>query len=147
MPFFRFSLMTIQAESSSARSRSSIPWSALRHERLILQAPPAPLWHPVEKNLSRFGINSNNAVLLNRLETIIAMVEAGHGTAIIPSIALPVCQYRKVVMTRLVNPTVTLDYYQIRHRGRRLSPTADDFADFLQQYIARWAGHAGVPAG
>jgi len=147
MPFFRFSLMAIRAESSLARSHSSIPWSALRHERLILQAPPAPLWRPIDQNLARAGINSKDAVLLNRLDTIIAMVEAGHGTGIIPSIALPVCQYRKVVMTRLINPTVTLDYYQIRNRGRRLAPAADDFANFLQGYIARWAGRAGVPLG
>lgn len=146
-PFFRFSLMAIQAERSVTRSRSSIPWSALRHERLILQAPPAPLWHPIDLNLSRAGINASGALLFNRLETIIAMVEAGHGTGIIPSIALPVCQYRRVVMTRLNNPTVSLDYYQIRNRGRKLPPAADDFANFLQGYIARWAGHAGVPLG
>lgn len=147
MPFFRFSLMAIQPEHSVARSRSSIPWSALRHERLILQAPPAPLWHPINLALSRAGLNSSTALMLNRLETIIAMVEAGHGIGIIPSIALPVCQYRKVVMTRLINPTVSLDYYQIRNRGRKLSPAADDFANFLQGYIARWAGRAGVPLG
>jgi len=105
------------------------------------------LWRPIDQNLARAGINSKDAVLLNRLDTIIAMVEAGHGTGIIPSIALPVCQYRKVVMTRLINPTVTLDYYQIRNRGRRLAPAADDFANFLQGYIARWAGRAGVPLG
>lgn len=146
-PFFRFSLMAIQAERTAARIRSSISWSALRHERLILQAPPAPLWNPIEQQLSRAGVNSKDALLLNRLDTIIAMVEAGHGTGIIPSIALPVCQYRKVVMTRLIDPVVSLDYYQIRNRGRRLSPAADDFADFLQRYIARWAGRAGVPLG
>ena len=147
IPFFRFSLMAIHGERSLARSRSSIPWSALRQEKLMLQAPPAPLWPLIDQCLSRAGISANNAVLLNRLDTIIAMVEAGHGTGIIPSIALPVCQYRKVVMTRLVNPTVTLDYYQIWNRGRRLSPAADDFADFLQEYIARCAGRAGVPLG
>jgi LysR family transcriptional regulator, carnitine catabolism transcriptional activator len=145
MPFFRFSLMAIQADSSLARSRSSIPWSALRHERLILQAPPAPLWHPIDRQLSRTGMSAKEALLLNRLDTIISMVEAGHGTGIIPSIALPLCQYRNVVMTRLTNPTVSLDYYQIRNRGRKLSPAADDFATFLQAYIARWAGRAGVP--
>ena len=147
MPFFRFSLMTIQADSSLARSRSSIPWSALRHERLILQAPPAPLWRPIDQQLSCIGMSAKDALLLNRLDAIISMVEAGHGTGIIPSIALPICQYRKVVMTRLINPTVSLDYYQICNRGRRLASAADDFAEFLQGYIARWAGRAGVPLG
>jgi len=145
MPFFRFSLMAIHAKMSLAGRRTSLPWSALRNEKLILQAPPAPLWHLIDQHLSRAGVNSSDAISLNRLDTIIAMVEAGHGTGIIPSIALPVCQYRNVLMTRLTNPTVSIDFYQIRNRGRKLSSAADEFAAFLQGYIARWAGRSGVP--
>lgn len=44
------------------------------------------------------------------------MVEAGDGVGIVPSFVLPVCRYRKVVVTRLVNPTVDIDFYQIRNR-------------------------------
>jgi hypothetical protein len=47
-------------------------------------------------------------------------------------------------MSRLVNPKVTLDYQLIRHRGRKLPPVADEFTAFLQAYIGRWAGRAGV---
>jgi LysR family transcriptional regulator, carnitine catabolism transcriptional activator len=48
-------------------------------------------------------------------------------------------------MTPLVNPVVPVDFYQIRNRGRKLSPTVDEFTLFLQGYIARWAGRAGIP--
>ena len=48
-------------------------------------------------------------------------------------------------MTRLVNPTVVVDFYLIRNRGRKLSPVAEEFSSFLQGYIARWAGRAGIP--
>jgi len=51
---------------------------------------------------------------------------------------------RKVVMIRLVNPVVTLDFHQIRNRGRKLPPAAEEFTSFLKSYIARWAGRAGV---
>lgn len=145
MPFFQFSLMLVRAAHNQAGHRGSLPWSALRNEKLILQAPPAPLWRVVDQQLARVGVSSKSAILLNRLHTIVAMVEAGHGSGIIPSSALPVCQYRNVVMIRLVNPTVSLDFYQIRNRGRKLSAAADDFAKFLQHYIARWAGRTGMP--
>ena len=46
---------------------------------------------------------------------------------------------------RLVNPTVLVDFYQIRNRGRNFSPAAEEFSMFLQGYIARWAGRAGLP--
>jgi hypothetical protein len=57
---------------------------------------------------------------------------------------LPVCRHRNVVMSRLINPTVTLDFYQIRSRARTLPTAGADFTSFLQSYIARWAGRAGV---
>ena len=144
-PFFRFSLMVIRPEYGLGGHRSSCPWSALRNEKLILQAPPAPSWRVIDEHLSRAGLTCKSAMLLNRLDTIVAMVEAGHGIGIVPSFVLPVCQYRKVGMTRFVNPAVNIDFYQIRNRGRKLSEAADNFASFLQGYIARWAGRAGIP--
>jgi hypothetical protein len=47
-------------------------------------------------------------------------------------------------MSRLINPTVSLDWHQIRNRGIELPPVADEFTSFLQSFIARWAGRAGV---
>jgi lipopolysaccharide export system protein LptA len=72
------------------------------------------------------------------------MVEADEGVAIIPSFGLLACRNRKVVMTRLINPVVNMDFHQIRKRGRQLSASADEFSYFLKNYIARWAGRAGI---
>jgi DNA-binding transcriptional LysR family regulator len=84
--------------------------------------------------------------VLNALDTQIAMVEAGQGIGIIPSFGLPACRNRSVVMSRLINPVVTVDFHQIQNRGRKLPPGAEEFTSFLQSYIARWAGFAGMPA-
>jgi LysR family carnitine catabolism transcriptional activator len=140
--FFRFSLMVIRPGSPTALRRTSTTWSALKEERLIL---PAPMRALIDQHLARAGVSSNPAMVLNRFDTLIAMVEAGEGTGIVPSSALPVCQRRHVVMSRLINPTVPMDFYQIRNRGRKLSPAAEAFTAFLQGYIARWAGRTGVP--
>ena len=140
--FFRFSLMVIRPDSPTALRRTSTTWSALKEERLIL---PAPMRALIDQHLARAGVSSNPAMVLNRFDTLIAMVEAGEGTGIVPSSALPVCQRRHVVMSRLINPTVPMDFYQIRNRGRKLSPAAEAFTSFLQGYIARWAGRTGVP--
>ena len=72
------------------------------------------------------------------------MVEADEGIAIIPSFGLPACLNRKVTMSELVDPVVTLEFYEISHRGRKLSEEAREFSDFLKRYIASWAGEAGV---
>jgi LysR family transcriptional regulator, carnitine catabolism transcriptional activator len=117
---------------------------ALKGERLILPSP-ASMRSLIDQHLAQAGVTARPAMVLNRLDTVIAMVEAGEGTGIVPSSALPVCQRRHVVMSRLINPTVPVDFFQIRNRGRKLSPAAEEFTTFLQGYIARWAGRAGVP--
>jgi DNA-binding transcriptional LysR family regulator len=142
-PFFRFSLMLIGAPGVGM-VRPSMPWSALKGERLIAQVPTNSVQQLINRHLAQAGVSSQPAMVLNRLDTIIALVEAGEGIAIVPSYALPACRHRKVVVIRLTSPTVTLDFQQIRHRGRQLPAAADDFTAFLQNYIAGWAGRAGV---
>jgi DNA-binding transcriptional LysR family regulator len=141
---FRFSLMVIRPDSPTALRRTSTTWSALKGERLILPSP-APMRAVIDRHLAQAGVASRPAMVLNRFDTLIAMVEAGEGTGIVPSSALPVCQRRHVVMSRLINPTVPVDFHQIRNRGHKLSAPAEEFTTFLQGYIARWAGRAGVP--
>jgi DNA-binding transcriptional LysR family regulator len=142
--FFRFSLMVIRPDSPTALRRTSTTWSALKGERLILPSF-APMRAMIDQHLAHAGVASRPAMVLNRFDTLIAMVEAGEGTGIVPSSALPVCQRRHVVMSRLINPTVPVDFHLFRNRGRKLSPAAEAFTTFLQAYIARWAGRAGVP--
>jgi hypothetical protein len=47
-------------------------------------------------------------------------------------------------MSKLINPVVNVDFSRISLRGKKLPPGADDFTTFLQGYIARWAGRAGI---
>jgi LysR family transcriptional regulator, carnitine catabolism transcriptional activator len=143
--FFRFPLMVIHPENATSPRRSSITWSALKGERLILPPQPGGVRHVIDQQLVRAGVNPQSALELHRLETLIAMVEAGEGAGIVSASALPACGHRRVTMTRLVNPVVAVEFYQIRKRGRKLSSTAEEFSTFLQGYIARWAGRAGIP--
>jgi DNA-binding transcriptional LysR family regulator len=143
-PFFRFSLMVIRPENSTAIHRASTRWSALKGETFISVSSTSSFQQLVDKHLARAKIVPRATVVHASLDTQIAMVEAGEGIAVIPSYGLPVCRNRRVVMSRLINPAVTLDFHQIRNRGRKLPEGAEDFTRFLQGYIARWAGSAGI---
>src|SRR5262249_29285747 len=85
--FFRFPMMVIHPENSAAPRRSSMSWSALKGQRLILQAPPAPLRRLIDKHLARAGVDAQSAMSLKRLDTVIAMVEAGQGVGIVSAAA------------------------------------------------------------
>jgi LysR family transcriptional regulator, carnitine catabolism transcriptional activator len=142
--FFRFALMVIRPEAETGTRRTSTTWSALKGEALIVPSLES-VRSTIEQHLTHGGVPFQGAMVLNRLDSIVAMVEAGQGTGIIPSYALPACQRRRVVVSRLTNPTVPIDCHQIRSRSRKLSQAGEEFATFLQAYIARWAGRAGLP--
>ena len=72
------------------------------------------------------------------------MVKAGEGSAIVPSWTLAACRSRNIVMSLLTNPVVPLDFYQVSNHGKQLPPDAKDFTSLLQNYIATWAGRAGI---
>jgi DNA-binding transcriptional LysR family regulator len=143
-PLFRFSLMVIRPDRDPALRRTSTTCSALKGEPLISLVPGNLVQQFIDKHLARAGVFVHPRAMFNYLDTMIAMVEAGEGIAVIPSFALPACRNRKVVMSRLINPVVNLDFSRISLRGNKLPPGADDFTTFLQGYIARWAGRAGI---
>ena len=143
-PFFRFSLMLIRPDKDAALHRVSTTWSALKGELLISLPSPSPVQMIIDKYLTKTGVVYRRGAVVNSLDTQIALVEADEGSAIIPSYGFPACRNRKVLMSRLMDPIVNMEFHQISNRGAKLPPAADEFTDFLKSYIARWAGRAGV---
>jgi DNA-binding transcriptional LysR family regulator len=143
-PFFRFSLMVIRAARDDIPPRATTTWSALRGERLICLSSEHPHQQLIDKHLAQAGVKVQTGTVVNLLDTQIALVEAEEGIAVIPSFGIPGCRNRKVVMSQLINPAVRFDFHLISSRSKELPPGADEFASFLKDYIATWAGRAGV---
>jgi LysR family transcriptional regulator, carnitine catabolism transcriptional activator len=143
-PLFRFSLMVVRPDSGQASRRTLTTWSALKAEPLISLVPANVVQKFIDKQLARAEVFVPRRAEFNHLDTLIAMVEAGEGTAVIPAFALPSCRNRKVVLSRLINPVVNVDLCRVSLRGKKLPPGADDFTSFLKSYIARWAGRSGI---
>jgi DNA-binding transcriptional LysR family regulator len=143
-PFFRFSLMVVRADHDPGFRRASTTWSALAGETLVSLHATSPIQQVIDRHLAKAGVVTRPGPFLNLLDTQIAMVEAGEGVAVIPSYGLPLCRNRKVVMSRLINPVVNMEFHQIRSRGKKLPPGAHDFTAFLKSYITTWAGRSGV---
>lgn len=143
-PLFRSSLILISPDRRGHSANKSIPWSALSGETLYTMPAGRPLQHLVSKNLAHAGAAPKEIVVLNYLETQIAMVEAGEGVAVVPSFVLPMCQNRNIRYSRLTNPEVCLEFHAVRNRARKLPAAADNFIAFLQQYMSQWARSTGV---
>lgn len=143
-PFFRFSLMVIRPDKNAAFNRIPTRWTALNGQTLISLTPDYPHQQLIDKQLKKSAILWKPGQTVNLLDTQIGLVEANEGIAIIPSFGLPACRNRKVTMSELIEPIVTLEFYEISHRGRKLPEEAKEFSAFLKRYIAGWAGEAGM---
>jgi DNA-binding transcriptional LysR family regulator len=143
-PFFRFALVVIRPDTDAAVRRAATTWSALKGETLVTLPTTSRVQQLVDQHLAAASVALESTITLNSLDTQIAMVEAGHGVAVIPSFGVPACRNRRVVISRLINPVVTLDFHHISSRARSLPLGAGEFTTFLQGYIARWAGDAGI---
>jgi LysR family transcriptional regulator, carnitine catabolism transcriptional activator len=143
-PFFRFSLMIARGAKNDTQPRRTTTWSALDGETLISLSPGHPHQQLIDKHLARAGVKVKINSVVNLLDTQIALVEAEEGMAVIPSFGMPACRNRKVVVSPLINPVVRFDFHMISPRGKELPPGADEFTSYLKNYIANWAGRAGV---
>jgi DNA-binding transcriptional LysR family regulator len=144
LPFFRFSLMVVRPGKNQGVDRVATPWTALRGATLISLTPNYPHQQLIDKQLAGTGVVWTRGQTVNLLDTQIGLVEAGEGIAIIPSFGLPACRNRKVSMSELVDPVVTLEFYEVSNRGTKLAQEAAEFSAFLKRYIASWAGETGV---
>ena len=143
-PLFRFSLALIRADRGAAYRPATSTWSALKGEQLISLPRSLPLQQFIDKHLARAGVVYEPALVVNYLNTQIAMAEIGEGMAVIPSFGQLACRDKRVVMSRLVNPVVHIDTCQVRRAGRKLPAIAEEFTLFLQSHVAGWAGRSGI---
>jgi len=143
IPLFRFSLVVIRPDTGQATPVTT-SWSALKREKLISLPSSLPLQQFVDKQLDRAGVVHQPSFMVNYSGTLIGMVEAGEGVAIVPSFLLPASRNPRITMNRLTHPAVHLDFHQIRRGGRKLAAVPEAFASFLQTYLGNWAKRSGV---
>src|SRR5215467_4202805 len=142
---FRFSLMVVRANTDQGSRRSSVTWS-LKDEKIVALQPSLPLQQLIDRHLAKANVVYQPTLVLNYLNSQIAMVAAGEGVAIVPSFTLAECHRRRLLAFRLINPVVHLDLCEIRKGGKRLPRIAEEFTSFLRAYLASWAGRSGIRA-
>jgi len=139
VPFFRFSLMLARPDDGRAFRSQSCSWADIGGETLISLTRDYPYEQLIQKQLEKMGVVFKRGQMVNGLDTQLGLVEAGLGFAVIPSFGVMASRNRKVRVTRL-EPEVTLEFYEISNRGRKLPPEATEFAAFLKAFLARRVG-------
>jgi DNA-binding transcriptional LysR family regulator len=139
IPIHRFSLMAVQSPAEALRLGRPLRWNDLIEARLLGAPADNPVQQLVDRHLQRLGRHDPPELVFNYMETIIAMVAAGAGVAVIPTFAAPVCRSHGIAMSPLQDPVVPVELYEITDRGRKLPQGTAEFNEFLKGYIAQWS--------
>jgi DNA-binding transcriptional LysR family regulator len=132
-PVGRFHLMRVTAAESEQASlvTGTVPWSALRSAELIGLPPSNPIQKVIDVHLGAIGRADAQRQAFNFFGTLISMVEAGFGTAVVPTFALAACRRHRVRTDILTKPKVAMDFYRITKRGAHESEAMRSFGDTL----------------
>ena len=105
----------------------------MRDKPLIGLAPENPVQQLIEEQLKRIGRADEERPAYENMQTVLAMVEAGFGVAVLPSFIAPACQRYRVSLSLLTEPEVSLSYYQITKKGRLIADGADALAEGIRR--------------
>ncbi|EJE51385.1 transcriptional regulator [Acidovorax sp. CF316] len=140
-PLCKFRLMRISPPGAgSSGLAESLPWSSLAGLPLVSLPSGNPIQVVIEKHLSRLGRTHEERPRMNLLGTIIGMVRAGRGHAVIPSFAMEECLRQGLGVAMLRDPVAHLDLYLVSRRGTQPKPAALAFAAALKRAAARLPG-------
>lgn len=140
-PLCRFRLMRIRPpDAGPAGLGPSQAWGSLADLPLISLHSDNPIQNAIEKHLARIGRAHEERPRMNLIGTLIAMVRAGRGHAIVPSFALADCLRQGLKVSMLIHPTVHIELHVVSLRGTQPKAAATAFASAVKKAAARLPG-------
>jgi DNA-binding transcriptional LysR family regulator len=127
------------AASSCTNDNASVPWSALQDAAMISLPADNLIQQLVDAHLPKPERPAAPGRSFSHVDTIIAMVAAGMGTAVLPTFATQACKRYEVRTNVLTQPEVTLGLYRITKRGRPLPPFLEAFTATMVEVLPQLA--------
>jgi DNA-binding transcriptional LysR family regulator len=144
---FHCELVCISAAQAGApawhtRSIPQMNWSALANRTLIGLPPDNSVQQLVDNQLASISRGNEERPTFNNIPTVLAMAEAGFGSAILPSFVIAAARHMNVDVALMDNPAVALDFYQINLKGRA---RAEAESSFVQALLTTMAKRCALP--
>lgn len=139
-PLMSDTLVLACAADHPLATRRQVPWRALAGHPFIALTRDNTVGQLINEALGGAGVEVRPAYEVTHLWTVVGMVDAGLGVAVLPSYANAIAQLYRIRITRLVEPLVRRETSFMMRRGVRLSPAAAGFQAFLKGYVGEWQG-------
>lgn len=133
----RFRLMSISpGERRRSKQIQSRSWKSLDGLPMIALPISNPIQALIDKHLPSVKASQDERAEMNFLGTMIAMVKAGLGNAVIPSFMMEECQQHGLNIAMLTEPAVHLNMYVALRRGADRQLAETQFIEALRAHIA-----------
>ncbi len=139
VPLARDSLMLFCASGSRFAGGGAIAWSELKDQPLITLTRDSGIRLLVEVGYEAAQIPLQPVYEVSQITTVLALVEAGLGIAVLPTYARTVATDRNVVARPLLDPTISRDIVMIRRSGRSIAPAVAAFESVIRGCVRRLA--------
>lgn len=136
-PVFRCELAFLSPAAQRPPAGASHTWADLREVPLLGLPADNALQQSVEAQLSRIGRCNEARPTFFNFHTLLGMVEAGLGCAILPSFVLAATHRRLIHVSTLTGPAVPVDFVQVNQKGRARAAMEPAFIDCLCEVMQK----------
>ena len=130
-----FPMVRVSARPARASVRKSnescVRWSVLAEDHLLTLPDDNPIQKLMDEQLRSLSVAPSRDGALQNIQAMIAMVEAGHGVAVLPAFVAPACARYEVAVQMLVEPLVPIDFFVVSKKGRQKTALATRLVDEL----------------
>jgi len=139
IPLVRDQLMLFCKLGSRFAESDYVQWRQLEGEPLITLTRTSGIRLLVEVGFETSEVPLKPAYEVTQIATVISLVEAGLGIAVLPTYALAAVRDRAVVGKPLIDPSISRDIVMIHANGRTLSPAVVSFLNVARRSARRLA--------
>ncbi|MCM0020842.1 MAG: LysR family transcriptional regulator [Tagaea sp.] len=129
---FGDALMLFEPRARKSR-RGAATWAEIADLPLIALTRESGLRALVERGFAALDREVRPVFEVAQVATVLALVQAGLGIAVLPAIARTIADDRRVAMRALVQPRITREISLIRSDSRAPTPAALAFAELARQ--------------
>lgn len=116
-------LLVCRRDDALAKRRS-VPWALLGDRRLVMLNNTSGSRQQIVDTFARLGVRANISIELAQPSSVLGMVEANLGVAVVPQMVAPYEAHPTLVTRSLVRPIVCREILMFKRRDRSLSPAA-----------------------
>lgn len=107
--------------------RGRVSWADLAELPLIGLPVANPIQQLIDQRLRDMGRVGEARTTFNNLHSVVAMVEAGYGAAVMPAFVQGACSRYAVNVAVMTGPEVPLDFFSITRQGTQAGDAARAF--------------------